>query len=116
MGRTKIHFLWKLVCLIGLVLSISATQAKADAKECYKIVFVADDSYASHIYVVNPDGSGQTQLTSDDNTPDYLPLWSPDGKHIVFVRIDETYHLFIMNSDGSDAHRLLKNPLDKESY
>src|SRR5689334_7592885 len=114
MRYTQYPLLGKVVCLIGLVFGLSITQAKADAKECYKILFAADDTQGSHIYVTNPDGTDQRPLTGDENATDYLPVWSPDGKHIVFVRLEEDYHLFVMNSDGSDAHRLLKNPLEKE--
>ena len=36
------------------------------------------------IWLMNPDGSQKTRLTERDETYDYFPSWSSDGKHIVF--------------------------------
>lgn len=36
------------------------------------------------IWVMNPDGSQKARLTHRDDTYDYFPSWSPDGKYIVF--------------------------------
>lgn len=36
------------------------------------------------IWLMNPDGSNKTRLTKRDDTYDYFPDWSSDGKHIVF--------------------------------
>src|SRR6185369_8132216 len=36
------------------------------------------------IYVMNPDGSGQTRLTNDPGN-DESPSWSPDGAQIAFT-------------------------------
>jgi hypothetical protein len=64
--------------------------------------------YASNLYVVNPDGSGLTNLTNfcDYVGRFYQPSWSPDGTQITF----SLYHslsgsrasdLFIINEDGT---------------
>ncbi|WP_419838547.1 cell wall-binding repeat-containing protein [Candidatus Poriferisodalis sp.] len=50
----------------------------------------------SHIFVVNADGSGNTQLTSGE-VFDESPSWSPDGSRIVFSR--ETGHR-VLESGG----------------
>jgi Tol biopolymer transport system component len=36
------------------------------------------------IWLMNPDGSKKTRLTARDETYDYFPSWSSDGKYIVF--------------------------------
>src|SRR5207237_3254345 len=63
------------------------------------------------IYSMNPDGSGQTQLTNDAKR--YAePDWSPDAKQIVFRDFDTTnfiMDLFVMNADGSDVQQLTHN-------
>ena len=51
----------------------------------------------SHIFVVNADGRGNTQLTSGE-VFDESPSWSPDGSRIVFSR--ETGHK-VLESGGS---------------
>lgn len=50
----------------------------------------------SHIFVVNADGSGNTQLTSGE-VFDQSPSWSPDGSRIAFSR--ETGHK-VLESGG----------------
>jgi TolB protein len=68
-----------------------------------KIVF---SSYRgnSEIWVMNPDGSGQTQLTNTSNW-ESDPAWSPDGSRIAFARYSNSGFmipsLYIMNADGS---------------
>ena len=61
-----------------------------------KIAYVGDNQ----IYVVNPDGSSPTRLTSSSK-PDRTPLWSPDGSKIAFIRNQSGDEIFLMNADGS---------------
>jgi dipeptidyl aminopeptidase/acylaminoacyl peptidase len=49
------------------------------------IAFTSDRDGNDEIYVMNPDGSGQTNLTKDPAI-DQLPAWSPDGTKIAFQR------------------------------
>ena len=56
----------------------------------------------AEIYVMNADGSGETNLTRNARV-DYTPAWSPDGSKIAFVRDHEGY---VMNADGSGLRRL----------
>lgn len=79
-----------------------------------KVLEYRDSAYhgGPGIWVMNSDGTGQTQLTFPDqessNTADKfrdsLPRWSHDGTKILFVR--ESYpsysdHLYSMNADGT---------------
>lgn len=70
-----------------------------------KIAFVSRRDGNEEIYVMNADGSGQTNLT---NNPawDTSPVWSPDGRQFLFVSTrDQTTggiaQIWVMNSDGS---------------
>ncbi len=58
------------------------------------------------IYVMNADGSGQTNLTNDAAS-DFKSAWSPDGSKIAFSRDHEIY---VMNADGSGQTNLTNNP------
>jgi Tol biopolymer transport system component len=43
--------------------------------------------YQNKLYLANGDGSNATLLTNTPG-PDYLPIWSPDGKFLAFIRFD----------------------------
>ena len=53
-----------------------------------KLAFTSGRTGNLEIYVMNANGSGQTQLTFDAELDSY-PAWSPDGKFITF-RSDRT--------------------------
>jgi WD40-like Beta Propeller Repeat len=40
------------------------------------------------LWIMNADGSGRRQLTDDPRYRDEHPMWSDDGRHILFVRFD----------------------------
>jgi len=53
------------------------------------------------IWVVEVVSKRLHQLTNDERFCDELPLWSVDGKHILFVRLDkENASLWLMRSNG----------------
>jgi Tol biopolymer transport system component len=63
---------------------------------------------ASHIYVMNADGSGVRQLTSGDNF-DSNPAFSPDGSRVVFDRAvgsNRTFDIYSVGADGSGLRQL----------
>jgi Tol biopolymer transport system component len=56
------------------------------------------------IYVISPDGSGETRLTDGY---DGAAAWSPDGSRIAFVRLETGQGdvIHVMNADGSGLIR-----------
>ncbi|GAI97954.1 unnamed protein product, partial [marine sediment metagenome] len=67
------------------------------------------------IYIMNIDGSGQTNLTNN-LAWDFEPCFSPDGSKIAFESLrDGNCEIYIMNVDGSGQTRLTDNPADDES-
>jgi dipeptidyl aminopeptidase/acylaminoacyl peptidase len=88
-------------CFVALLLAASSAQAAFPGANG-KITFVRDHQ----IWVMNPDGSDATALTSDDGTTRGTPAWSADGRLIAFVRVFGTnpgQSLYYMNGDGSNA-------------
>lgn len=66
--------------------------------------------------LMNPDGSGQTNLTLSPEG-EFLGDWSPDGEKIVYTALvagePVPYYMYIMDADGSNM-RLLGGVLDPE--
>ena len=66
-----------------------------------KIAFTSLRDGNDEVYVMNADGSGQTNLTSNA-AQDWLPGWSPDGTKITFASYrDGNYEIYVMNADGT---------------
>jgi Tol biopolymer transport system component len=76
-----------------------------------KISFERRQDPRYEIFVMNPDGSGQVNLTNHPAN-DTGPAWSPDGLRIAFVseRYDGNDELYHMNRDGSGIVRLTYDP------
>ena len=54
---------------------------------------------------MNPDGSGQTNLTNN-TAGDFDPAWSADGTKIAFSSDrDGNREIYVMNADGSGQTR-----------
>lgn len=45
------------------------------------------------IWLMEPDGSEKTRITERDDTYDYFPSWSPDGKNVVFSSSPQNHRL-----------------------
>ena len=71
-----------------------------------QIAFVRTDNAQNDIWVMNPDGTGKTNLTLTASADEGSPSWSPDGTRIVFNRGEEIY---VMNADGSGETQLTSN-------
>jgi Tol biopolymer transport system component len=80
-----------------------------------KIVFDSDRSGTWQVWLMNVDGTGQTQLTFDPQPKDQVPDWSPDGSKIAYIAdthgIADTVSpswggIRVMNADGSAQHAI----------
>jgi hypothetical protein len=75
-----------------------------------KIAFVSDRNGGQlDIYLMNPDGSSQTPLTTDP-ADDYQPNWSPDGRKIVFTTTrDGSNEIYLFDVAALTQARLTNN-------
>lgn len=75
-----------------------------------RLAFVSDRGADgdAEIWLMNPDGTGLSQLTDNDDTvSDGSPDWSPDGTQIAFsTNRDQDFEIYIMDADGSNPSRL----------
>jgi Tol biopolymer transport system component len=80
--------------------------AKAESKS--KIVFSSNRGVGLFdIYVMNADGTGLTRLTNSSDPSNLYPVWSPNGRRILFLACDTgDPFLHVMNADGSNETRL----------
>jgi len=75
-----------------------------------KILFVGVRDYGTDIYTINPDGTGETNLTRSPSLVETGARWSPDGTRIAFdgcVTSNSMCGISTMNPDGSDRRDLL---------
>jgi Tol biopolymer transport system component len=75
-----------------------------------KLAYTGWGDYAPAIYIVNSDGSGTVQLTTD-GTGD--PTWSPDGSRIVFTLGALALRLFVIDVDGNNERPLTHGAPDQ---
>jgi Tol biopolymer transport system component len=83
-----------------------------------KIVFTlgtVQTSSASPLWIVNSDGAGLRQLTTD-GAIDYRPTWSPDGSQIAFVSTrDGNPEIYVMNADGTGQTNITNDAANDNS-
>jgi Tol biopolymer transport system component len=81
------------------------------------IVFVSTRNAGRDIWVMAPDGSGQTEIADGGDTRSLeSPCWSPDSARIVFDREgDFSNDIWSMARDGSDQVQLTNTDDDFES-
>lgn len=82
--------------------------APTPAPSAGKIAFsdYRDDTNREDIFVINADGSGETNLTNA-TSQDSTPAWSPDGSRIAFSSDrDGTSDIYVMQANGSNVVRL----------
>jgi Tol biopolymer transport system component len=76
------------------------------------VVPYADRDVGAQIFTVNPGGTALTQLTHVQGGHEAAdPSWSPGGGRIAYQSDPAgEYDLWVMNADGSNQHRILRDP------
>lgn len=93
----------------ALLMFSSSTIVWAEAPETAKIAFMSKRDGNPEIYIMNPDGSEQVNLTQHP-AADYHPAWSPNGKHILFSSDrDGIFDLYLMDPDGTNVRKVFAN-------
>jgi len=86
-----------------------STQVAAYAR-C-KIAFFSNREEGQNIWIMEPDGSNQSQLTFNQYDDNFIS-WAPDGEQVVFRSYrDGDAEIYIMNADGTNIRQLTDNEI-----
>lgn len=106
----------RIAAITTVVLSSALVAVPAQAAFPGRNGRIVYSSAAGDIYTMRPDGSGVRRLTNVASTDRATQgSWSPDSRHIVYALLRTTATLatqqvWVMNSDGSNKHRLFADP------
>ena len=97
------------LALVGVLAGCGGGGGGGPSVPAEKIAFMSDRDGNFEIYVMNSDGTAQTQVTNNA-AGNHDPAFSPDGSKIAFAsERDGNEEIYIMNSDGTAPTRLTNN-------
>ncbi len=88
-----------------------AVQTPSVSPGDHELVYLSDSGGHGNLWVLNLDTQQNRQLTfeHDPQVTVGVPVWSPDGKYIAYVKRGLNawnVDLWLMNPDGTDAHKV----------
>ncbi len=102
----------RFLCFFSLNLILIFTSVDsifANAPKTEKIAFTSDRDGNNEIYIMNPDGTAQTNLTRN-KASDFQPAWSPTGAQILFASTREGMsNLYLMDADGANVKKVFND-------
>ena len=107
----KLLLIFSIILLLAVCGGVCRVLAKAPTTP--KILFTSARDGNYEVYMMNPDGSEQTNLTQH-RADDRGAVWSPTGEQILFVsdrqgtRVPD---LYLMDPDGSNVRRVFKRKI-----
>ena len=106
--RRTMPILFFFFSLVPLTVSVCVVFAKPP--DTAKIAFSANREGNRDIYLMNPDGSQQVNITNH-RADDVSPVWSPTGEHVLFAsdrghKAWGTWDLYLMEPDGSNVRKV----------
>ena len=116
MRRTMPILFWVFTFMF---LGVSVCVVFAKPPDTAKIAFSANREGNRDIYVMNPDGSQQVNITNH-RADDVSPVWSPTGEHTLFASDHEhkawgTWDLYLMEPDGSNVRKVFDKSARRSS-
>ncbi len=109
MRLKSVFYIFLLTLMCGDVCRLSASKAPTTPK----ILFTSTRDGNREVYMMNPDGSEQVNLTQHP-ADDLNAVWSPTGEQILFVSDRQgtrVQDLYLMDVDGSNVRRVFKKKI-----
>ena len=105
----------RLVLIFSLILlvlmCVGVCQVFAKAPTTPKILFMSTRDGNREVYMMNPDGTEQVNLTQHPAI-DQTAVWSPTGEQILFVSDrGGVRDLYLMDPDGTNVRRVFKKKI-----
>ena len=105
----RLLFIFCLFCL----LCVNVCPVLAKAPTTPKILFTSARDGNREVYIMNPDGSQQVNLTQH-RADDQQAVWSPTGEQILFVSDrGGVRNLYLMDPDGTHVRRVFKFKIEE---
>lgn len=80
-----------------------------------EIAYVTNRHGAAELYLMRPDGSNQTRLTSNNRVEDESPAWSPNGRSLAFVSdISGNFEIYTMSPTGEEDPVNITNSFNQD--
>src|SRR5262245_53245501 len=97
--------------LTGLATGIATAAPAADEARLLRFPAIHGDTvvfgYAGDLYTVSAKGGIARRLTSDEQSYEMFPRFSPDGKNLAFTaQYDGNTEVYVMPADGGTPRRL----------
>ena len=90
------------------LIALYFSPAFAEPPSSPKILFTSARDGNYEVYIMNPDGSGQVNLTQH-GANDLSAVWAPTGEKILFISDRGGMRdLYLMNPDGSNQRRIFR--------
>ena len=107
----RMVFIFFMILLV--LMCVGVYRVLAEAPTTPKILFTSTRDGNREVYVMNPDGSEQVNLTQHP-AGDLSAVWSPTGDKILFVSDRQgtrVRDLYLMDPDGSNVRRIFKRKI-----
>lgn len=102
------------LCVLTFGLNITQVCTVFASPATEKIAFTSTRDGNSEIYIMNPDGSQQQNLTWH-SARDLAPAWSPTGQYIAFnSNRDGIRDIYLMEANGRNVRKVFRNSAYRE--
>ena len=97
-----------------MLMCVGVCQVFAKAPTTPKVLFTSTRDGNHEVYMMNPDGSEQVNLTQHP-ARDVSAVWSPTGEQILFSsERGGVWDLYLMDPDGTNVRRVFKKKIRAE--